>query len=310
MKRKVTIAIPVYNGEKYILKALQSIVRQTYKVDKLLICDNKSNDNTIKIVKSFAKANSALEISLHINPNNIGTLPNFNKCLELCNSKYLLLLAVDDRLKHDAIEKLMGFYKQHPDFGVVAGKVDIIDENERVRFKSSHSHTIIFNKGQILELVEKTNLWIHPSAALYNMEYTRKIGFWDETNIGGDERYWAQILQQFPLAIIADSVTYQMVRRDQTGNLEHLRFKDKIMHFKSNLQVADFETDPQRRNKARKLLKKWAANQCIGVGRSVWKNYRKYGLALRYWIYGIKENPYILFKYRFFKTIAITIFKK
>jgi len=292
MENKVTVAIPVYNGERFILKALQSIAQQTSNVDKVLICDNKSTDGSLSIIKSFAKEHPELKIRTHVNASNIGSLPNFNKCMELCNTKYLLILAVDDRLKANAIEKLLRFYKQHADFGVVAGNVDLIDENDQLIPSSAlPKKTVIFKKGQILELVEKTNLWIHPSAALYNMDCTRKIGFWDETCIGGDERYWAQILQQFPLAIIEDAITDQMVRKDQTGTLETFRFKDKIKHFDANLKVADFETDPERVKKTRKHIKKWIANQCIAISKRVFKSHGKSWLAIKYWCYGIKQDP-------------------
>jgi len=310
MEKKITVALPVYNGEKYILKALQSIALQSIKVDNILICDNKSTDNSLNIVTSFAKEHPGLDIKIHINPQNIGSLPNFNKCFELCGTKYLLILCIDDRLKVDGLEKLLNFHKENPGFAVVAGNVDLIDENERLIRKSENKKTVIFEKGQFLELVEETNLWIQVSAALFNMDCTRKIGFWDTSNIGGDERYWAQLLKHFPLSIISDSVTYQMVRKDQSGTKETLNFKDKIMHFETNMGVSDYETNPYRRKKMKKVLKKWAANHSIGIGRKLWKYYGKYRLSIKYWVYGIRQNPLILFEYRFYRIIAISVLRR
>ena len=101
-----------------------------------------------------------------------------------------------------------------------------------------------------------------------------------------------------------------MVRKDQSGTLETLVYKDKIMHFKSNIKIANFETDPQRRKEMKKALQKWAAKQCIAVGRKVWKYYGKYRLATKYWIYGIKQNPKILVEYHFLKTVMNSLLNR
>lgn len=302
MNNTITIAIPVYNGEKYLQKALQSIVSQTLKVDQVLICDNNSTDNTLELVNKFSQQNPDIKVNVHVNKSNIGALPNFNKCFELCETRYLLILSVDDRLKNDALEKLIEYHNENPGFAVVAGNIDIINEYEEVKFPAIEQRTVVFDKGQFLELVKETRLWIQVSAALFNMDYIRKIGFWDVTNIGGDERYWAQILQQYRLAIIADSVTYQMAHKEQTGNSEHLRFKDKIGHFEANLRIAEFESNPDRIKKTEKLLKEWIASQSISVSRSVWKNFGKRHLAIKYWLYGLKKMPkYYLNRYVYVK---------
>lgn len=303
MRKKITVAIPVYNGEKYILAALQSVAQQTIKVDHLLICDNQSNDNSLNIVKRFAKENPNMNFKIHINSINIGLLPNFNKCFELCDTDYLLILSIDDRLIFNALEKLVSFHEKNPDLAVVAGNVKNINKDEEIISSTRTKKTVLFKKGQFFELFKETNLWIQPSAALFNMIHIRKIGFWDTTYIGGDERYWAKILKYFQLAIIGDTVTKQMVRKDQSGTTETLIYTNKIMHFKSNIKIADYETDTDRRKEMKKALKKWAAKQCIAIGRKVWKYYGKYRLAIKYWIYGIKQSPKILTNYTFWKTV-------
>ena len=228
----------------------------------------------------------------------------------MCETNYLLILSLDDRLKADALEKLGSFHEKNPGFAIVAGNVGYINEHEEVISPASPKNTVIFKKGQFLELVKETNLWIQPSSVLFNMVNSRKIGFWDTSNIGGDERYWAKVLKYSQLAIIGDTVINQMVRKDQSGTLETLVYKDKIMHFKSNIKVANFETDPQRRKEMKKALKKWAAKQCIAVGRKVWKYYGKYRLATKYWIYGIKQNPKILIEYHFLKTVMNSVLNR
>lgn len=82
MRKTITVAIPVYNGEKYIVKALHSIALQSIKVDEIIICDNQSNDKSLDVVKRFAEEHPSINLKIHINPHNIGSLPNFKKCVK------------------------------------------------------------------------------------------------------------------------------------------------------------------------------------------------------------------------------------
>lgn len=291
IKKEITVTIPVFNGEKYILEALQSIINQTIKIDHIIICDNHSTDNTVKIVEKFKSEYKDWDIQLHINNVNLGNMRNYNKCMELCHSDYLLILSSDDKLKPDTIEKQVHFLEEHPEIAFVAGKVDYIDENGLFIGRDKKINDRIFKKGEILELIQATNLWIQHSAVLFNTKYTKNIGKWEYKLIGGDERFYARVLRKYPIALLGDFLVEQRVHSEQLGTREHLRYKDKIMHFETNLKVADWEENPERARKARKILKNWIAAQSIVVSKSAWKNFGKKHFAIKYWFYGLKTNP-------------------
>ncbi len=297
MNTKLTVAIPVYNGEQYILEALQSIVDQHAKVDQILICDNCSTDNTIEVIQRFfGQLKGETETKIHVNNENIGALRNFNKCIELCETDYLLMLHTDDKLKKDGLVKQLEFYKKHPDFAAVGGKVDGMDENGKIFLKAAVTPDMIFQKGEIMEFVSKTYLWIQPATVMLNMKYREQIGYIDGTYIGGDERFWASILLHHPIAVLGCPVIDQRVHLGQGGTREHLRYKDKILHFEKNLEVANLESSPERIRKTRKLILNWVASQSIAVSHSVNKNFGETRLAIKYWLYGLRKNPVHYFK--------------
>ena len=306
MKKKVTVAIPVFNGEKYILEALQSIIDQTIKVDHIIVCDNHSTDNTIKIVKQFKQEHEKWDTKLHINELNIGNIKNYNKCMELCQSDYLLILSSDDKLKNYTIEKQLNFFESHPEFALVGGRVDNIDSAGEIISRNTKLKDRLFNKGEILELINETRLWIQHSTVLLNTKFTKTIGFWDTKYIGGDERFWAQVLLKYPIVLLGTALVEERIHLEQLGKKEHLKYKDKIMHFESNLKVANFESSPERIRKTQKLLKNWIASQSIVVSNSVRKNSGKKQLAKKYWYYGLKTSPYYYFeRYIFNKVKAV-----
>jgi len=93
-KPTLSIAMATYNGEKFIAAQIESILTQTYKNFTLLICDDNSADDTVKIIQTFIKNNP--NITLYKNKKNIGFVKNFEKLINLCDTDYIALSDQDD----------------------------------------------------------------------------------------------------------------------------------------------------------------------------------------------------------------------
>ncbi len=90
----VSIAMATYNGEKFINEQLHSIINQTYSSIEIVICDDKSTDKTIEIIKNFMKKDS--RIRLYENIKNLGYIKNFEKAISLCKGYFIALSDQDD----------------------------------------------------------------------------------------------------------------------------------------------------------------------------------------------------------------------
>ena len=88
----VTVLMPVYNGERYLFSAIESILNQTFQDFELLIVDDCSNDNSIKIIESFSNK----KINLIRNNKNQGQSATMNRGLKLSKGKYIARLDQDD----------------------------------------------------------------------------------------------------------------------------------------------------------------------------------------------------------------------
>lgn len=96
MKAKIITAIPVYNGQKFIRQALESVAAQSLRPDRLIVLDNCSTDRTEQVVKEFA----AMPCEWIRNPRNLGLFGNCNRALEFApETKYLHLLCADDLIE-------------------------------------------------------------------------------------------------------------------------------------------------------------------------------------------------------------------
>jgi glycosyltransferase involved in cell wall biosynthesis len=93
-EKLVSIALATYNGEKFLVEQLDSIINQTYKNIEIIICDDKSIDSTVSIITNYA--NSDKRISLYENDKNLGYIKNFEKAISLCNGEYIALSDQDD----------------------------------------------------------------------------------------------------------------------------------------------------------------------------------------------------------------------
>ena len=90
----VSICLPVYNGERFLREAIESVLAQTYEDYELLISDDLSQDSSLEIAHSYAKRDTRIIVSS--NPKNLGLFANYNACQKLASGKYIKPFAQDD----------------------------------------------------------------------------------------------------------------------------------------------------------------------------------------------------------------------
>lgn len=308
MKKTVTVSIPVYNGEKFILQALQSVINQSVKVDNIIICDNRSTDSTIDLVNKFIRDHNEWNIKLIVNNKNIGFQNNFKKCYELATSDYLLILHVDDILKKHTIEKQLNFFTDNPDYAVVGGQGDIINSKGVVKVKKNKVKDLLFKKNEIYEFIKATSSYIHFSTVMYNLHLTNDIDYFEEESVGPDELYWPILLQHHPIAVLSDSLIENRIYEGQMHVKNSITMFDKyIKHFEDKLSRAKMETTEERRFKTEKVIKKQVATMSINIGQEIFAYNKNYKMASKYFRYGIKQFNGIIFTKFFLKSIIRSI---
>lgn len=110
----VSVAMCTYNGAKYLPQQLESIANQTVPVQELVVCDDGSTDNTIEVIREFAKS-SSFPVFVHVSKENLGSTKNFEKCLMLCKGDIIFLCDQDDLWRSDKVEKQLNYLKENPD---------------------------------------------------------------------------------------------------------------------------------------------------------------------------------------------------
>lgn len=124
---KVDIIMGVYNCEKYLAESIDSILAQTYKNWRLIICDDSSSDSTYKIAEKYSKKFSNKIILLR-NEKNMGLNYTLNKCIDVSDAKYVARQDGDDISEPDRIEKEVAVIEAHPEYSVVSSNAVLFDE--------------------------------------------------------------------------------------------------------------------------------------------------------------------------------------
>ncbi len=128
----ISVAVATYNGEKYIEKQLKSILAQTLPVDQVVICDDRSTDNTVSICEKFILENNLSGWSVSVNKKNVGFCLNFYNAIEKCEGDIIFLADQDDEWHIDKTEKMISVLKSNPQIKVLSSRYDVIDENSDI----------------------------------------------------------------------------------------------------------------------------------------------------------------------------------
>ena len=122
---RVSIGMPVYNGEKYICQALDSLLAQTFSDFELIISDNASTDGTEKICKQYEKKDIRIRYVRH--SQNRGGLWNFNFVLQKARGEYFMYAAHDDLCEPSYVTELLECFQEDESLVLCASDVVIID---------------------------------------------------------------------------------------------------------------------------------------------------------------------------------------
>lgn len=136
MDPKVTIGLPVYNGEAYLAEAIQSVLDQTFRDLDLVICDNGSTDATEQICRDFMARDDRVRV-IH-SPENRGASWSYNHSVEMARGKYFRWLAHDDKFDPQLVEKSVAILDENPEVvSCITWFMDIDHDGNPIEVKRS-----------------------------------------------------------------------------------------------------------------------------------------------------------------------------
>lgn len=120
----ISVAIATYNGQEFIKEQLLSILNQTMPVDEIVICDDQSSDDTVRLIQELL----CDKIYLYQNEKNLGYKLNFKKALSYCKGDYIFICDQDDIWKPNKVQTMIEIMQNHQEIKALASTYDLIDE--------------------------------------------------------------------------------------------------------------------------------------------------------------------------------------
>lgn len=129
---KISVILAMYNGEKYIIDQLDSILNQTRLPDEVLISDDKSTDKSVETVRGFIKQNGLDNWKLIENNKNVGWRSNFSNLIEQSSGEIVFLSDQDDIWDHDKLRLMEQAFQVSPQAEVIVSDyVPLASDSDR-----------------------------------------------------------------------------------------------------------------------------------------------------------------------------------
>lgn len=204
----ITVAIPSYNKEKYIKRCIESALLNKEHIAKIILVDNNSTDRTLEIAKQYEPA-----ITCYKNESNLGMAKNWNRCIDLCDTEWLLILHADDELLPDGIQKYKALVAKHPTLGLIhANSCSIIEGDSATKSFTTSTQKEFWHKG--LEAMS-CNYGVC-SAVMVRKKVYDTLGYFIES-LSSDAEMWSRIASKYDVGFITEPTVIYHVSKSSTG---------------------------------------------------------------------------------------------
>jgi glycosyltransferase involved in cell wall biosynthesis len=185
----VSVIIPVYNGARFIAKALDSILNQTYLLTEIIVVDDGSTDSTQEICRRYSNVSYIYQFNQGVNAAR-------NRGLQESRGKFLVFLDHDDRLLPNAIATGIMAATDHPETAFVFGLTRMVNVDGGIINDAPTTFA-----AASYELLLKAELRIAPpSTVLFRRDVLEKLQGFDPTlRLAEDYEIYLRIAREFPI---------------------------------------------------------------------------------------------------------------
>ena len=273
---KLSILMPVYNGQDFIKQAISNVLSQSFLDYELIIVDDCSLDKTPQIVKSIKDK----RIKFSQNKKNLGYSGNLEKCRKKAKGEIIYLLAQDDILSLDALLDTYKAFRNHPKIGAVTRPYYWFDESVKkpVRAKTQLNP----NKNEIVTINDNNERIVRVFQTfdqLSGLAFRKKfIKLPFHQDIFTCHIYpFADIFKKHPIVFLKDYNTAVRIRSSQTRSLSSIYNKSPMQSWIDMFSAVY----PERKyDKFRKyFISNFVAKNYVGLIQI--RNYGSYKYLLR-----------------------------
>jgi len=216
MKNYISIGIPIYNAENYVADAIKSVLAQSYPYWELILVDDGSSDNSLKIAQGFECSDSRIRV---ISDGENRKLPyRLNQLIQESKGEFIARMDADDIMHPDRLKIQFEFLNQNNSYDIVSSGLVSIDSKNKV--KGFRCVEKLFDDFTLLKLNYPI---VHPSIMARRTWFERNK-YSEKYPRAEDFELWTRAIvsHDFKMAVLPDLLLYYR----EEGNLS----KDKIIN--------------------------------------------------------------------------------
>lgn len=206
----VSVLMPAYNCEAYVLEAVSSMLSQTFSDFELLVIDDGSTDSTRKLLESVHDP----RLRLVSNESNIGLIGTLNRGIELAVGRYIARMDADDISAPERLEKQVQYLEAHPAIHVLGSMVNLINEQGKV-FGAIAGYPK--EADEIHRYLLRECCLIHPSVMFRKDTVLAAGGYAASARHAEDYDLWLRLSDHREIANLPDKLVSYRMHRNQVS---------------------------------------------------------------------------------------------
>lgn len=191
---RISVCIPTYQYARYVGRAIESVLTQTYEDLELIVLDDASTDDTADVLDMFRDP----RLVAMVNPENLGLFQNFNRAIELSSGEFVKFLCADDWLDPRYLENALTVLDGNAGVDLLTTPGWLVDESDRIfAFKGTGfgERDVIPRREAIRSLAEDYNVVGMPTNVMVRRQALLDVGGFDCTiGAAADLHLWVKLL--------------------------------------------------------------------------------------------------------------------
>ncbi|UCH15261.1 MAG: glycosyltransferase, partial [Bacteroidales bacterium] len=209
MNYLVSIIMPVYNGEKYLKDAVNSVLEQSYKEFELIIIDDCSTDTTSQILAEYEKMDSRIKV--YYNNKNLGVSKSLNLALNMAKGMFIARIDSDDVWFKEKLRKQIEHLANNPSTYLLGTAKKVINESGNI---INTKEKQFFAYAQIKRQILKNNLFCH-SSVIFRRSILNDAGYYNERFLNSEDyEFWIRVLAKRKAEILPEPLVYYRLHKD------------------------------------------------------------------------------------------------
>lgn len=222
----ITVAVPLYNGEKYIATALNALFAQTEQRFDLIICDDGCTDRSLEIIRALPYQE---RIKIYRNDPPPGLVSNWNACAARVTTKYFTLLHQDDAYEPEFLQRMLAALEAQTEISIMFSERQLMDaqgnriDDKKANFRKNYLNAMqgkelmVWQPAELARVLIRGNLLCCPTAVYRTAAFRRLGSFSADYSFVPDWEYWLRAcFNNERLAIINDKLFRYRIHEKST----------------------------------------------------------------------------------------------